>query len=133
MVIWVMKIFFVWSSVYSCYLFLIPSASVRSIPFLFLYCAHLCMKCSLGISNFLEDISSLYPSVVSLYFLALITEEGFFFLNLCFSLELCIQMSISFLFSLKNSKKNMDCYRLINLSTSYLGSPKLSLLQNNIK
>ena len=24
-----------------------------------LYCAHLCMKCSLGISNFLEEISSL--------------------------------------------------------------------------
>ena len=35
------------------------------------------MKCSLGISNFLEEISSLFHSMVFLYFLALITEEGF--------------------------------------------------------
>ena len=34
MVIWVMKIIFIDSSVYSCHLFLIFSASVRSIPFL---------------------------------------------------------------------------------------------------
>ena len=46
-------------SVYSCQLFLIPSASVRSIPFLSFFRAHLCMKCSLCISNFLEEISSL--------------------------------------------------------------------------
>ena len=41
-----------------------------------LYWAHLCMKCSLGISNFLEEISSLSRSVVFLYFFALIAEEG---------------------------------------------------------
>ena len=35
------------------------------------------MKCSLGISKFLEEISSLSQSIVSLYFLALITEEAF--------------------------------------------------------
>jgi len=35
------------------------------------------MKCSLGSSNFLEEISSLSLSVVFLYFFALITEEGF--------------------------------------------------------
>ena len=35
------------------------------------------MKCSLGIFNFLEEISSLSHSVVFLYFFALITEEGF--------------------------------------------------------
>ena len=35
------------------------------------------MKCSLGISNFLEEISSLSCSIVFLYFFALITEEGF--------------------------------------------------------
>ena len=35
------------------------------------------MKRSLGISNFLEEISSLSHSVVFLYFFALITEEGF--------------------------------------------------------
>ena len=33
------------------------------------------MKCSLGISNILEEISNLFGSVVFLYFFALITEE----------------------------------------------------------
>ena len=66
---WVIKIFLYSSSVYYCHLFLISSASVRSIPFL--YCAHLCMKCSLGISNFLEEISSLSHSIVFLYFFSL--------------------------------------------------------------
>jgi len=56
------------------------------------------MKCSLGISNFLEEISSLSRSIVFLYFFALITEEGFL-ISPCYSLELCIQMGISFLFS----------------------------------
>ena len=37
----------------------------------FLYCVHLCMKCSLGISYFLQDISSLSHSFVFLYFFAL--------------------------------------------------------------
>ena len=60
-------------SVYSCHLFLISSSSsVRSILFLVLYCAHLCMKCSLGTSEFLEEISSLSHSIVSFYFFALI-------------------------------------------------------------
>ena len=35
------------------------------------------MKCSLGISNFLQEISSLSHSIVFLYFFALIAEEGF--------------------------------------------------------
>ena len=35
------------------------------------------MKCSLGISDFREEISSLSHSVVFLYFFALIAEEGF--------------------------------------------------------
>ena len=35
------------------------------------------MKISLGISNFIEEISSLSHSVVFLYFFAMITEEGF--------------------------------------------------------
>ena len=56
------------------------------------------MKCSLGISNFLKEISSLSHSVVFLYFFALITEEDFL-ISPCYSLELCIQMGISFLFS----------------------------------
>ena len=37
------------------------------------------MKCSLCISNFLEEISGLSHSVVFLYFFTLITEEGFLF------------------------------------------------------
>ena len=63
---------------------------VKSIPFV-LYYAHHCMKCSLGISNFLEEISSLSHSIVFFYFFALITEEGFF-ISPCYSLQLCIQM-----------------------------------------
>ena len=55
-------------------------------------------SCSLGISNFLEEISSLSHSVVFLYFFALIAEEGFL-ISPCYSLELCIQMLISFLVS----------------------------------
>ena len=38
------------------------------------------MKCSLGISNYLEEISSLSYSIVFLCFFALITEEGFLIL-----------------------------------------------------
>ena len=52
MVFWVIKIFFV-SSVYSCYLFLISSASVRSIPFL----------------SFIEPIFAWNIPLVSLIFL----------------------------------------------------------------
>ena len=51
------------------------------------------MKCSLGISNFLEEISSLSHSMVFLYLFALITEEGFL-ISPCYSLELCIQISL---------------------------------------
>ena len=35
------------------------------------------MKCSLGIYNFLEEISSLALSIIFLYFFALVNEEGF--------------------------------------------------------
>ena len=42
------------------------------------------MKYSLGISNFLEEISSLSHSVVFLYFFALIAEEGFLLFLLFF-------------------------------------------------
>ena len=56
------------------------------------------MKCPLSISNFLEDIPSLSHSIAFLYFFALITEEGFL-ISSCYSLELCIQMGISFFFS----------------------------------
>ena len=56
------------------------------------------MKYSLGISNFLEEISSLSHSVVFLYLFALIAEEGFL-ISPCYYLELCIQIVISFPFS----------------------------------
>ena len=56
------------------------------------------MKCSPGISDFLEEISSLSYSVVLVYFFALFTEEVFL-ISPCSSLELCIQMGISLLFS----------------------------------
>ena len=62
------------------------------------YGAHLCIKCSLGITNFLEEIFHLSHSIVFLYFFALITEEGFL-ISPCCSLEFCIQMGIFFLFS----------------------------------
>ena len=73
------------------------------------------MKCSLGISNFLEEISSLSHSIVFLSFFALITEEGFL-ISPCYSLELCIQMGIAFLFpfvfhfSSFHSKSSSDDY-----------------------
>ena len=63
-----------------------------------LYRAHLCIKHSLGISNFLEEIFSLSRSIFSLYLFALITEEGFV-ISPRYSLAFCIQMGISFLFS----------------------------------
>ena len=56
------------------------------------------MKYSLGISNFLEEIASLSHSIVFLYFFALISEDSFL-ISSCYSLELWIQMDISFLFS----------------------------------
>ena len=85
-------------SVYSCHLFLISSASVRSIPFLFFIEPIFTWNVPLVISNFLEEISSLSYSNVFLYFFALITKEGFL-ISPCYYLELCIQMHISFLFS----------------------------------
>ena len=56
------------------------------------------MKYSLDISHILEEISSLSHSIDFLCFFALITEEGFL-MSPCCSLELLIQMGISFLFS----------------------------------
>src|SRR5574338_531694 len=97
MIILVMKIFFVQ---FFC-VFLPPLLNIFCFCYVHtisvLYRAHLCMKCSLGISNFLEEISSLSHSVVFLYFFALIAEEDFL-TSPCYSLELCIQMIISFLF-----------------------------------
>ena len=64
-----------------------------------LYLVHLCMKCSLGISNFLEEISSLSHSIVFLYFFALIAEEGFLISPCLLFFGTLHSMGISFLFS----------------------------------
>ena len=53
------------SSVYSCHLLLISSASFRSFTFPDLYRAHPYMKCSLDSSNFLDEILSLSHCIVS--------------------------------------------------------------------
>ena len=82
------------SSVYSCHLFLISSASVRSIPFLSFIEPIFAWNVPLvSISNFLEEISSLSHSIVLLYFFTLIAEKGFL-ISPCYSLELCIQTGI---------------------------------------
>jgi len=56
------------------------------------------MKCFLCISNFLEKIFRFSHSIIFLYFFALFTEKDFL-ISPCYSLELCFQMGISFLFS----------------------------------
>ena len=70
---------------------------------------HFYMKCSLDISNFPKEVSSLSHSTVFLYFFALITEEDFL-ISPCYSLELCIQMGISFFFSFAYSLSSFLSY-----------------------
>ena len=88
------KDLFLYSSVYSCYFFLISFASVRSILFL----------------SFIVPIFAWMVPLVSLIFLksslifpillfSSISLEGFL-ISPCYSFELCIQMGVSFLFSL---------------------------------
>ena len=77
--------------------FLISSASVGSKPFLSFIVPIFACNVPL-VSNSIEEISSLPHSIVFLYFFALITEKGFL-ISPCYSLKLCIQMLISFLFS----------------------------------
>ena len=93
------------SSVYSYHLFLISSASVRYIPFLSFIVAIFAWNVPQVSLIFLKR-SLVFPSLlfssVSLLkesFLSLITEESFL-ISPFYSLELCIEMGISFLFSL---------------------------------
>ena len=86
------------SSVYSCHLFLKPSASVRSIPFLSLIEPTFAWNVPLVSLIFLKRPLVFPYSIIFLYFFALITEEGFL-ISPCYSLELCIQTGVSFLFS----------------------------------
>ena len=79
------------------FIFLISSAFVSSLPFLSFIVPIFTWNVPLGISDFLEEISSLSHSIVFLCFFELITWESFL-TSLCYSLELSIQMDISFLF-----------------------------------
>ena len=84
---------------YSCHLFLISSASVRSIPFLSFIVPIFAWNLSLATLIFLKR-SLVFPILLFfLYFSALITEEGFL-ISPGYSLELCIQMGISSLLCL---------------------------------
>ena len=85
------------SSVYSCHL-LISSASARSLPFLSFIEPIFAWTVPLISLIFPEEISSFSHSIVFLYFFTLITEESCL-ISPWYSLELCIQMLISFLFS----------------------------------
>ena len=77
------------------------------------------MKYSLGISNFLEEIACLFHSVVSLYFFALISEEGFFNLSLLFFGTLHSDGNIfPFLF----------CFSLLFFSQLFVGPPQTAIL-----
>ena len=67
------------SYVYSCHFFLISSSSVRSTPFLSFIVSIFCMKCSLGISNFLEEISRLFHSIVFLCSLHCSLKKAFLY------------------------------------------------------
>ena len=73
------------------------------------------MKCSLGISKFLEETSNLSHSIVFLYFFALIAEEGFL-ISPCYSLELYIQMGISFLFSFASQVLKINITQTLGLT-----------------
>ena len=74
---------------------------------------------TLVISNFLEEISSLSHSVLFLYFFALIADEGFL-ISSCYSLELCIQMLISFFFSLAFCFSSFHSYFCLFVSSFFL-------------
>ena len=76
------------------------------------------MKCSLGISNFLEEISSLSHSVVFLYFFALIAEEGFLLFLLFFGT--LHSDAYIFLFLL--------CFVLLFFSQLFVMSPQRAIL-----
>ena len=71
------------------------------------------MKCSLDISNFPEEISSLsYSIFLFLYFFALIAEEGFL-ISPCYSLELYIQI-VAYIYP--------TLYLLLLMNTTLLGA-----------
>ena len=88
---------FLYSSLYSCQLFLKSSASVRSIKFLSFILPIFAWNTPLVSLIFLKR-SLVSLSNVYLYFFALITEKNFLIYP-CYSLDFCIQMGMSYLFS----------------------------------
>ena len=101
------------------------------------------MKCSLGISNFLEEISSLSHSVVFLYFFSLIAEEGFLIFFLLFFETLHSDASIfpfllwfSFLFFsqlLVRPPQRADTLKLYSQKTSQSNHTRTTALSNSMK
>ena len=104
-----------------------------------LYCAHICMKCSLGISNFLEEISSLFPfccfplflcidhwgrlSYLSLLFFGTLHWDVYIFpILLCFFLlffsQLCVRppQTAILLFGVSFSWGGLDSCLLYNVT-----------------
>ena len=104
-------------SVYSCHLFLMSSASVRSITFLSFMESIFAWNVPL-VSLIRLKRSLVCHSVVFLYFFALIAEEGFL-ISSCYSLELCIQR-VSFPFLL--------CFSLLFFSQLFVRPPQTSIL-----
>ena len=98
MVIWVIKVFLYISSMYSCHLLLISYTSVGSICFCPLLCPSLQGNISMVSLIFLKW-SLVFPilllSSISLH----CSLRKSFFSSPCCSLELWIQMSLSFLYS----------------------------------
>ena len=82
---------------YCYHLLLISSASVRSIPFLSFIVPIFAWNVLLVSLIFLKRFLVFSILLLSSFF-ALVTEEGFL-ISPCYSLELCIQMGISFFFS----------------------------------
>ena len=88
---------YLYSSVYLCCFFLISPAAFRA-TFSVLYCDNPCIKGSLDISSFLEEFSSVSHSVV--FHISLHCSLKKAFISPWYSLELCIQLGVSFPFSL---------------------------------
>ena len=95
MVIQVIKVFFVQFCVFLPLLNLFCFCLVLAISVL--YCAHLFTKLFLSYFQCSWRVSSLSHSIVFLYFFALFIEEGLL-ISPCYSLELCIQLNVTFPF-----------------------------------
>ena len=85
------------------------------------------MKYSLGISSFLEEISSLSHSVVFLYFFALITEEGFLLAILWNKLDGGFQKALDSTTAhmVEQAAQNGCCQRLCPLGDLQLPPPSV--------